>query len=110
MPASRFLKYIGRNWPNPVYSFYLPVSISRDATVIFDFWFLVFGFWFLDFSFWFFVFFCFDLCLDLVKLLQVWLKFFFWSPESRHFARKNAVSKMSFPQILVDPLLVLVSP
>jgi len=33
MPASRFLKYTGRNWPNPVCSFYLPVSISRDATV-----------------------------------------------------------------------------
>jgi len=33
MPASRFLKYTGRNWPNPVCSFYLPVSTSRDATV-----------------------------------------------------------------------------
>ena len=30
MPASRFLKYTGRNWPNPVCSFYLPVSTSRD--------------------------------------------------------------------------------
>ena len=34
MPASRFLKYTGRNWRNPVCSFYLPVSTSRDATVI----------------------------------------------------------------------------
>jgi len=34
MPASRFLKYTGRNWPNPVWSFYLPVSTSRDATVV----------------------------------------------------------------------------
>jgi len=33
MPASRFLKYTGRNWPNPVCSFYLPVSTSRDVTV-----------------------------------------------------------------------------
>jgi len=33
MRASRFLKYTGRNWPNPVCSFYLPVSTSRDATV-----------------------------------------------------------------------------
>jgi len=34
MSASRFLKYTERNWPNPVCSFYLPVSTSRDATVI----------------------------------------------------------------------------
>jgi len=34
MPASKFLKRIGRNWPNPVCSFYLPVSISRIATVL----------------------------------------------------------------------------
>jgi len=33
MPASRFLKYTGRNWPNPVCSFYLPVSTSRDDPV-----------------------------------------------------------------------------
>jgi len=33
MPASRFLKYTGRDSPNPVCSFYLPVSTSRDATV-----------------------------------------------------------------------------
>jgi len=33
MPASRFLKYTGRNWPNPVCSFYLPVSTSQDTTV-----------------------------------------------------------------------------
>jgi len=33
MPASRFLKYTGRNWPNPVCSFYLPVSISQDDPV-----------------------------------------------------------------------------
>ena len=31
--ASRFLTYTGRNWPNPVCSFYLPVSMCRDATV-----------------------------------------------------------------------------
>jgi len=33
MPASRFLKYTGRNWPNPVCSFYLSVSTSRDDPV-----------------------------------------------------------------------------
>jgi len=33
MPASRFLKYTGRNWPNPVCSFYWPVSTSRDDLV-----------------------------------------------------------------------------
>jgi len=33
MPASRFLKYTGRNWPNPVFSFYLPVSTSWDDPV-----------------------------------------------------------------------------
>ena len=33
MPASRFLKHTGRNWPNPVCSFYLPVSTSRDDPV-----------------------------------------------------------------------------
>ena len=33
MPASRFLKYTGRNWPNPVCSSYLPVSTSRDDPV-----------------------------------------------------------------------------
>jgi len=33
MPASRFLKYTGRKWPNPVCSFYLPVSTSRDDPV-----------------------------------------------------------------------------
>ena len=33
MPVRRFLKYTGRNCPNPVCSFYLPVSISRDTTV-----------------------------------------------------------------------------
>jgi len=33
MPASRFSKYTGRNWPNPVCSFYLPVSTSRDDPV-----------------------------------------------------------------------------
>jgi len=34
MPASRFLKYTGKNWPNPVCSFYLPVSTSRDDPVV----------------------------------------------------------------------------
>ena len=33
MPASRSLKCTGRNWPNPVCSFYLPVSTSRDDPV-----------------------------------------------------------------------------
>ena len=33
MPASRFLKYTLINWPNPVCSFYLPVSTSRDDPV-----------------------------------------------------------------------------
>jgi len=33
MPASRFLKHSGRNWPNPVCSFYLPISTSRDDPV-----------------------------------------------------------------------------
>ena len=33
MPVNRFLKYTGRNWPNPVCSFYLSVSISWDDTV-----------------------------------------------------------------------------
>ena len=32
-PASGFLKHIGRNWPNPGCSFYLPVSISRNDPV-----------------------------------------------------------------------------
>ena len=30
-PASVFLKHSGRNWPNPVCSFYLPVSTSREV-------------------------------------------------------------------------------
>jgi len=34
MPASRFLKYTGRKWPNPVCSFYLPISTSRDDPVV----------------------------------------------------------------------------
>ena len=33
MPASRFLQYTGRKWPNPVCSFYLPVSTSWDDPV-----------------------------------------------------------------------------
>ena len=33
MPASVFLMYTGRNWPNPVCSFYLPVSMSRNDSV-----------------------------------------------------------------------------
>ena len=34
MPASRFLRYTGSNWPNPVCSFYLPLSTSRDDPVL----------------------------------------------------------------------------
>ena len=35
MPASRFLKYTGRNWPNAVCSFYLPVSTSREVELLY---------------------------------------------------------------------------
>ena len=34
MPASGFLNHSERNWPNPGRSFYLPVSMSRTATVV----------------------------------------------------------------------------
>ena len=33
-PASGFLKHIVRNWPNPGCSFYVPVSMSQNSTVI----------------------------------------------------------------------------
>ena len=32
-PARGFLKYTGRNWPNPGCSFYMPVSMSRNHPV-----------------------------------------------------------------------------
>jgi len=34
-PATRFLKHIGRNWPNPVCSFYLPAPICLNPTAFF---------------------------------------------------------------------------